>query len=807
MGNELKIAITADSSELASGLADASSQVNSAASKMAEAQGKATAATKALAEAQTQLGASAAAGNAQAQQILVQYTAEAAAATAAVKDLTAAESENAAAAEVQAVATNAAGAAAGHAVPQFAAASGAIRVLEGNMTNNVRAAERFLTTTLGLGPVLQKAFPVVGALALGGVLFELIKNAVDFSEKASDLAAELNTDWLTGAIGQMTGLAKATEEADKQIEKFAADNDAAKNKLAEAAVQQARLQAELANPGARGAQAGAIAADNVRAAQIQKRIDALEREKELATQAAKAYGANASSSNFADEHGSVGIVEQRKLQEQAIAEYKSAELEQTSLIAEKENLILQAEVQRAKIPRPVDDKLLDQLAKQAIETAHAADAGLEPAQKITEELQKQLALNLQAEQSADRQAAIERARAAAEGKPDEQTHGTQAEREKLRTLQDEAAVKKATVALDEVAHENIMRFFDEEQKASEEGLKKQAEYERYQAAEFKRDHEEQIALARQQADDTVRAAEEEFAFTEREIRYEAELGIISTRVAEQRLLAAQRLKETQTTGALSQEQALFNPALGEKQLAEYTALENRMNQEARKGALERQQITQQETLKIIQVYQRVAVEFNRDFTQALDAWITKSQTVGQAFARMFGELELQLINFVAEWALKKAEMWALDAALQVSGLAKQRVTQGAAAVAQVTSDAAVAAAGTMAYYSVINPPAAPALAAAAYAETIAYAPAAVFDTGGMLPSMQFAFNKSGSAERILSPGQTKNFESLVNNGGSRSATLNQTNHFGGGVSKEMLDDHMQKTMNALRRMIRPEALA
>jgi len=113
----------------------------------------------------------------------------------------------------------------------------------------------------------------------------------------------------------------------------------------------------------------------------------------------------------------------------------------------------------------------------------------------------------------------------------------------------------------------------------------------------------------------------------------------------------------------------------------------------------------------------------------------------------------------------------------------------------------------MAYYSVINPPAAPALAATAYAETIAYAPAAVFDTGGMLPSMQFAFNKSGSAERILSPGQTKNFESLVNNGGSRSATLNQTNHFGGGVTKEMLDDHIQKTMNSLRRMIRPEALA
>lgn len=50
-----------------------------------------------------------------------------------------------------------------HTIPQMAAASAAIRGLEGSMS--IRAAERFLSTFQGIGPVLQAAFPVFGALA------------------------------------------------------------------------------------------------------------------------------------------------------------------------------------------------------------------------------------------------------------------------------------------------------------------------------------------------------------------------------------------------------------------------------------------------------------------------------------------------------------------------------------------------------------------------------------------------------------------------------------------------------------------
>lgn len=64
-----------------------------------------------------------------------------------------------------------------HAVTGVQATSGALRVLEGNMTNNLRAAERFVANTLGMGNVLKAAFPAVGAIALGGVVTELMEKA------------------------------------------------------------------------------------------------------------------------------------------------------------------------------------------------------------------------------------------------------------------------------------------------------------------------------------------------------------------------------------------------------------------------------------------------------------------------------------------------------------------------------------------------------------------------------------------------------------------------------------------------------
>ena len=72
------------------------------------------------------------------------------------------------------------------AVSDMQATSAALRGLEGSM--NIRAAERFLTTIKGIGPVLQAAFPIFGAVAIGGVLVELGQKANKAIEFLTNLA-------------------------------------------------------------------------------------------------------------------------------------------------------------------------------------------------------------------------------------------------------------------------------------------------------------------------------------------------------------------------------------------------------------------------------------------------------------------------------------------------------------------------------------------------------------------------------------------------------------------------------------------
>ena len=80
-----------------------------------------------------------------------------------------------------------AGAAAHGTVSEVAAASAAIRGLEGNFGTSVRAGERFLVTTLKLGPILQAAFPVFGALAMIGILDQLVEHVNHVAKAFRDM--------------------------------------------------------------------------------------------------------------------------------------------------------------------------------------------------------------------------------------------------------------------------------------------------------------------------------------------------------------------------------------------------------------------------------------------------------------------------------------------------------------------------------------------------------------------------------------------------------------------------------------------
>ncbi len=65
-------------------------------------------------------------------------------------------------------------------VGEHKAVSAAMKTLEGNFTNNRRAADAFVGMIPGMGTALKAAFPVVGAIAFAGVIGEVGKKVYDF---------------------------------------------------------------------------------------------------------------------------------------------------------------------------------------------------------------------------------------------------------------------------------------------------------------------------------------------------------------------------------------------------------------------------------------------------------------------------------------------------------------------------------------------------------------------------------------------------------------------------------------------------
>src|SRR6185503_15963042 len=65
----------------------------------------------------------------------------------------------------------------------LAQSTATVRLLEGNLTGSARAVTRFLSDTLKLGPILQKAFPIAGAVYLGDAIIQTGMKVYEFFEK------------------------------------------------------------------------------------------------------------------------------------------------------------------------------------------------------------------------------------------------------------------------------------------------------------------------------------------------------------------------------------------------------------------------------------------------------------------------------------------------------------------------------------------------------------------------------------------------------------------------------------------------
>jgi len=101
-------------------------------------------------------------------------------------------------------------------------ASGVIRGVKLDFDHNIRAVERFTATTLGLAPVFKALFPVVGALSLGVVLFEMGDKVREFFKTLGEAPSKM-----AAAFRQANAPIKQTND-DMRVAIDRLENDIAK---------------------------------------------------------------------------------------------------------------------------------------------------------------------------------------------------------------------------------------------------------------------------------------------------------------------------------------------------------------------------------------------------------------------------------------------------------------------------------------------------------------------------------------------------------------------------------------------------
>lgn len=150
-------------------------------------------------------------------------------------------------------------------------------------------------------------------------------------------------------------------------------------------------------------------------------------------------------------------------------------------------------------------------------------------------------------------------------------------------------------------------------------------------------------------------------------------------------------------------------------------------------------LTTKDTSFFMTAWNTVQSSFQRTTDQMISGWIQGTETIGQAAQKMLGGMLTNLASFVANWLLKKAEMWIADKILSQTA----RATEGPA---QVTSAAAIGTANAIASFALAPWPidmGAPAFGASIGSTIEALAPLAAYETGGIVPNTGIALVHQG----------------------------------------------------------------
>lgn len=717
--NTLQFETKVNLTGLQTGMGQATQIVQGDAQKMAAAMSILKNETAALGEAYKVFGNMAAGGNQAAVAAIAEHIQATNQAKAAVASLSAVEEE-----ETQVVQRN---------ISTRMAASAELRVLEGNMMGSTRAAGAFLSTLPGIGQAMQVAFPVFGAIALGEVFLQLGSKAKDLYDNFLTLKVE----------GQ--DLAKGLVESSEKI---------------------ARSWGEtlslMHQTGMRDNPVGQLEGDLLDA---QQALGVLQQRAQAARQDLQSVLAIRESGNYLG-HGTT-----EEGNENAIAGQR-AQLQEINALIERQKALIadrNSEANKAedKGPKKGKDPQIDQLRE--------LEEGLNKAK---------LAMDVSAQDEADYWS------------------------DSLKLFRDgsaqyETIMGKIISANHRVAEEfgkDVLKRVEDDQRAIDANAKMSEEL----IATYDKITKQEVASERAQAEFNAEQAKS------KEIQAQASQNLEAARIsAGEAEGAITKLGESQLLSALHAQVYAEKIAALKAQLdaiaAEHPVDQSGVDSQEKRAQSVQNQLSQvkgQANVAAFTDQQAQAKAFaapyltafndiNNGFLQVTNKMILGTQSISRDFAQMGASLVVSVADsterMLASWV--RFEIQSL-LAHQLSNTAKVASTTTAAAttttisattaLAQVTHEAAVAAASTWAALSgipVIGPVLGAAAAGAAYAGVLALA---AFETGGIIPNTGIAMVHQGEA--VLPKGLTNLLLSTASSS-TNSSSAAVTNNFNGGSDK------------------------
>jgi hypothetical protein len=275
--------------------------------------------------------------------------------------------------------------------------------------------------------------------------------------------------------------------------------------------------------------------------------------------------------------------------------------------------------------------------------------------------------------------------------------------------------------------------------------------------EVKDEQKQQVEAQREAIDEEIRMAAEAYRTAE---QYAADQVRLGRMTAQERITYLQQAanEEARIEQALVQAKTILDNG----ELVHEQKDANQSVQIARRQAQQIRQLMQQSAQETQQVWMQAWQKMTSEFNDAVAKWAVTGKGFTQSLAQIWGGM---VENFTRN-ILKMTEQYLLGLAMQKAGQKSQ-----------IFADAKTAAANTYSAVSaipVVGPFLAPVAAAGAFAGVMALDS---FSEGGMVqggggmavPILAHA------GERVLSPSQTQNFETLVNTRTSTSSANNTLN--------------------------------